>query len=62
MRRRLLALLMNVADMILTDPAVLQRTNHLSPFKPIKTAQSVTADEVAAKAMASYDWLCSDAF
>jgi 3-oxoacid CoA-transferase subunit B len=53
---------MNVVDMILTDPAVLQRANHLSPFKPIETAQSVTADEVAAKAMASYDWSCSDAF
>jgi 3-oxoacid CoA-transferase subunit B len=62
MRRCLLALLMNVVDMILTDPAVLQRANHLSPFKPIETAQSVTADEVAAKAMAGYDWSCSDAF
>jgi 3-oxoacid CoA-transferase subunit B len=56
MRRRLLALLMNVVDMILTDPAVFQRANHLSPFKPIETAQSVTAEEVAAKAMARCDW------
>jgi 3-oxoacid CoA-transferase subunit B len=44
----------NVVDMIITDLAVFQRTDHASPFKLIEMAPGVTADEVAAKTTARY--------
>ncbi|MBV9528388.1 CoA transferase subunit B [Sphingomonas sp.] len=45
----------NVVDMIITDLAVFQRSNHLSPFSLIELAPGVTADEVRAKTSARYD-------
>ncbi|MGB5078399.1 MAG: CoA transferase subunit B [Sphingorhabdus sp.] len=44
----------NVVDMIITDLAVFQRTDHQSPFRLIEVAPGVTADEVAAKTTARY--------
>ena len=44
----------NVVDMIITDLAVFQRTDHDSPFKLIELAPGVTADEVASKTTAHY--------
>jgi len=44
----------NVVDMIVTDLAVFQRTDHQSPFRLIETAPGVTADEVRAKTTAHY--------
>ena len=44
----------NVVDMIVTDLAVFQRSDHGSPFKLIELAPGVTADEVAAKTSAKY--------
>ncbi|KKC27034.1 3-oxoacid CoA-transferase subunit B [Sphingomonas sp. SRS2] len=44
----------NVVDMIVTDLAVFQRSDHNSPFKLIETAPGVTAEEIAAKTTASY--------
>jgi 3-oxoacid CoA-transferase subunit B len=45
----------NVVDMIITDLAVFQRTDHNSPFRLIETAPGVTVGEVAAKTTAQYD-------
>jgi 3-oxoacid CoA-transferase B subunit len=45
----------NVVDMIITDLAVFQRSDHGSPFRLIETAPGVTADEVAAKSTANYE-------
>jgi len=45
----------NVVDMIITDLAVFQRANHLSPFKLIELAPGVTADEVREKTGANYE-------
>jgi 3-oxoacid CoA-transferase subunit B len=45
----------NVVDMIITDLAVFQRSDHASPFRLIETAPGVTADEVAAKTTANYE-------
>jgi 3-oxoacid CoA-transferase subunit B len=45
----------NVVDMIITDLAVFQRSNHLSPFKLLELAPGVTAEEVRAKTTAEYD-------
>jgi 3-oxoacid CoA-transferase B subunit len=45
----------NVVDMIVTDLAVFQRPNHLSPFRLIELAPGVTAEEVAAKTTARYE-------
>jgi len=45
----------NVVDMIITDLAVFQRANHLSPFKLVELAPGVTAEEVRAKTTAKYD-------
>jgi 3-oxoacid CoA-transferase B subunit len=45
----------NVVDMIVTDLAVFQRTNHQSPFRLIELAPGVTAEEVAAKTTARYE-------
>ena len=44
----------NVVDMIITDLAVFQRTNHQSPFRLIELAPGVSVDEVAAKTTADY--------
>jgi len=44
----------NVVDMIITDLAVFQRTDHQSPFRLIEMAPGVTADEVKAKTTAAY--------
>jgi 3-oxoacid CoA-transferase subunit B len=45
----------NVVDMIITDLAVFQRPNHMSPFKLIELAPGVTAEEVRAKTTATYE-------
>src|SRR5690349_23828679 len=44
----------NVVDMIVTDLAVFQRADHLSPFRLIELAPGVTAEEVRAKTTANY--------
>jgi 3-oxoacid CoA-transferase subunit B len=45
----------NVVDMIVTDLAVFQRSDHQSPFRLTELAPGVTADEVAAKTTARYE-------
>jgi 3-oxoacid CoA-transferase B subunit len=45
----------NAVDMIITDLAVFQRTDHSSLFKLIEVAPGVTAEEVAAKTTANYE-------
>jgi 3-oxoacid CoA-transferase subunit B len=45
----------NVVDMIITDLAVFQRSNHMSPFKLIELAPGVTAEEVREKTSARYE-------
>ncbi len=45
----------NVVDMIITDLAVFQRTDHTSPFRLIELAPGVTEAEVAAKTTARYE-------
>jgi 3-oxoacid CoA-transferase B subunit len=44
----------NVVDMIITDLAVFQRANHLSPFKLVELAPGVTTEEVRAQTTAHY--------
>jgi 3-oxoacid CoA-transferase subunit B len=44
----------NVVDMIVTDLAVFQRSDHDAPFRLVELAPGVTADEVAAKTTARY--------
>jgi 3-oxoacid CoA-transferase subunit B len=44
----------NVVDMIITDLAVFQRTDHDSPFKLIETAPGITREEVREKTTAHY--------
>jgi 3-oxoacid CoA-transferase subunit B len=44
----------NVVDMIITDLAVFQRSNHLSPFRLVELAPGVTPDEVREKTAATY--------
>jgi 3-oxoacid CoA-transferase subunit B len=44
----------NVVDMIVTDIAVFQRTDHASPFRLIESAPGVSAEEVAARTTAHY--------
>ena len=44
----------NVVDMVITDLAVFQRSDHASPFRLVELAPGVSADEVAAKTTASY--------
>jgi 3-oxoacid CoA-transferase subunit B len=44
----------NVVDMIITDLAVFQRTDHDSPFKLIEVAPGVTREEVREKTTAHY--------
>ncbi len=45
----------NVVDMIITDLAVFQRSDHRSPFRLIETAPGVAPDEVRAKTTAAYE-------
>src|SRR5215217_6592062 len=44
----------NVIDMIISDLAVFQRSNHMSPFRLLEIAPGVTAEEVASKTTAKY--------
>jgi 3-oxoacid CoA-transferase B subunit len=44
----------NVVDMIITDLAVFQRSDHAAPFRLIETAPDVTPDEIQAKTTAIY--------
>ncbi len=44
----------NVIDMIITDLAVFQRSNHMSPFRLIELAPGVTREEVREKTTAEY--------
>ena len=44
----------NVVDMIITDLAVFQRSDHASPFKLIELAPGVARDEVREKTSAHY--------
>ena len=44
----------DVVDMIITDLAVFQRPDHLSPFRLTEMAPGVTAEEIAAKTTAHY--------
>src|SRR5205085_8459313 len=44
----------NVVDMIITDLAVFQRANHMSPFRLVELAPGVTPDEVRSKTTAHY--------
>ena len=45
----------NVVDMIITDLAVFQRSNHMSPFRLVELAPGVTREEVAGKTTAAYE-------
>jgi 3-oxoacid CoA-transferase subunit B len=45
----------NVVDMIITDLAVFQRGNHMSPFQLVELAPGVTREEVREKTTASYE-------
>jgi 3-oxoacid CoA-transferase subunit B len=44
----------NVVDMVITDLAAFQRTDHGSPFRLIEMAPGVTGDEIAAKTTAHF--------
>ena len=44
----------HVVDMIITDLAVFQRSNHMSPFRLIEVAPGVTREEVREKTTAEY--------
>ena len=45
----------NVIDMIITDLAVFQRSDHDSPFRLVEMAPGVTAEEVRSKTTAHYE-------
>jgi len=45
----------NVVDMVITDLAVFQRSDHDSPFRLVELAPDVSAQEVAAKTTARYE-------
>ncbi|OYW46039.1 MAG: succinyl-CoA--3-ketoacid-CoA transferase [Sphingomonadales bacterium 32-68-7] len=45
----------NVVDMLITDLAVFQRPDHVSPFRLVELAPGVTAEEVAANTTAKYE-------
>ena len=45
----------NVVDMIITDLAVFQRPDHLSPFKLIETAPGVSVNDIKAKTTAHFE-------
>jgi acyl CoA:acetate/3-ketoacid CoA transferase beta subunit len=45
----------NVVDMIITDLAVFQRANHMSPFRLVELAPDVTPEEVREKTTAKYE-------
>jgi len=44
----------NVVDMIITDLAVFQRSDHASPFRLIETAPGITPADIAEKTTAHY--------
>ena len=44
----------NVVDMVITNLAVFQRTDHDSPFRLIELAPGVTAEDIAAQTTAHY--------
>jgi 3-oxoacid CoA-transferase subunit B len=44
----------NVVDMVITDLAVFQRSDHSSPFRLIECAPDVTPEEVRSKTTANY--------
>jgi len=44
----------NVVDMIVTDLAVFERPDHMSPFRLVETAPGVTPEDVRAKTTAQY--------
>ena len=45
----------NVVDMIITDLAVFQRGNHMTPFRLVELAPGVTREEVREKTTAHYE-------
>ena len=45
----------NVVDMVITDLAVFQRSDHGSPFRLIEMAPGVTAEEIAGKTTGRYE-------
>jgi 3-oxoacid CoA-transferase subunit B len=45
----------NVIDMIISDLAVFQRSNHMSPFRLLELAPGVTREEVREKTTAAYE-------
>jgi 3-oxoacid CoA-transferase subunit B len=45
----------NVVDMIVTDLAVFQRSDHASPFRLTELAPGVTLEEISAKTTAHYE-------
>jgi len=45
----------NVVDMIITDLAVFQRSNHMNPFRLVELAPGVTSEEVREKTTATYE-------
>ena len=45
----------NVVDMIISDLCVMQRTDHLNPFRLVELAPGVSVEDVAAKTSANYD-------
>jgi 3-oxoacid CoA-transferase subunit B len=45
----------NVVDMIITDLAVFQRSNHMSPFRLVELAPGVSAEELREKTSAAYE-------
>jgi 3-oxoacid CoA-transferase subunit B len=45
----------NVVDMVITDLAVFQRSNHMSPFRLVELAPGVTREEVREKTTAEYE-------
>jgi 3-oxoacid CoA-transferase subunit B len=46
----------NVVDMVITDLAVFQRADHASPFKLMEMAPGVSAEEIAAKTTARFEY------
>jgi 3-oxoacid CoA-transferase B subunit len=45
----------NVVDMIITDLAVFQRTNHMSRFRLVELAPGVSREEVKQKTTAEFE-------
>jgi len=45
----------NVIDLVITDLAVFQRDDHLTPFKLIELAPGISAEDVRSKTTAQYE-------